>query len=131
MFRKRRIKYPKVEQVPFYKENGSWIAELSYCDDKLENMQIGEDELLDALAQKYSLFHSGEDIALYLAINQDWPQGSYFRLDFVEEQEISYYVASGPMVEALGLDGYKFPFSDIAKKLFGNCPESLFVYGLM
>jgi hypothetical protein len=73
IFLRRKTKYPKVEQVPFYKENGSWIAELSYCNNKLENMQIGEDALLDALAKKCSIFGE-DDIALFFAINQDLPK---------------------------------------------------------
>ena len=131
---KKRIKYPQVEQVPFYKEDGNWYAELSYCNEKLSNMEIGKVVMLDSLA---SLSISGklgnpDYVTLFFAINEDWPAEHYFQLDLINDGiNAPHYEASGPMIDALEINDCQFPFGEAAEELFHNCPIVLYVYGVM
>ena len=130
----KKRKFPLVESLPFYKENGIWYAELSYCHDHLSDLLIGEDVLLDKLARisVSGRIGSFDSVAMIFAINEDWPYGHFIRLDLQENaNESPCYVASGELVEALEMDGYRFPFFETAKILFKDCPKSLFVYELI
>ena len=131
---KKRKKYPKVEQVPFYKEDGNWYAELSYCNEKLSNMIMGKAVLLDSLAtlSLSGRFGNPDYVALFFAINEDWPAGHYFRLDLINDGiNAPYYEASGPMIEALEISDHQLPFGAAAKELFQDYPAVLYVYDLM
>ena len=130
----QRKKFPPVESIPFYKKDGNWYAELSYCNEHLSDHLIGEDALLDKLARisVSGRFGSFDSVAMIIAINEDWPYGHFIRLDLEESLSDSpCYVASGEMADALELNGHRFPFFETAKILFKDCPKSLFVYELI
>lgn len=130
----KRIKYPQVELVPFYKEDGDWYAELTYCNEKLSNKILGKVVMLDSLA---NLSISGklgnpDYVALFFAINEDWPAEHYFRLDLINDGiNAPYYEASGPIINALEINDRQFPFAEAAEELFQDYPIALYVYGLM
>lgn len=130
----RRKRFPPVESIPFYKKDGNWYAESSYCNQNLSDHLIGEDALLDKLA-KISVsgrIGSPDSVAMVFAINEDWPYGHFIRFDLLEKANGSpCYVASGELVEALELNGHRFPFYEAARILFKDCPSSLFVYELL
>ena len=133
-FKSKKRKYPKVEQVPFYKEDGNWYAELSYCNEKLSKMKMGKTLLLDSLAilSLSGKFGNPDYVALFFAINEDWPGGHYFRLDLINDGiNPSYYEASGPMIEAFEISDHQLPFGAADKELFQDYTAVLYVYGLM
>lgn len=130
----RRKKFPPVESVPFYKKDGNWYAELSYCNENLSDHLVGEDALLDKLARisVSGRIGSFDSVAMIFAINEDWPYGHFIRFDLeVSENDTPCYVASGELAEALEMNGHSFLFYDAVKILFKECPKSLFVYEII